>query len=341
MFCALLSGATFSQNSNAIFFSENGEKFYVIMNGLRENDEPKTNVKVTGLKPAGYKVKIIFENSALGSFDKSIYLDDYVEKTFMIKRKSEAGSTKAGKRFANKVTKNFQTGEDNKKDTAFTNREDWWTLKYVSQTDIVPPASTRAVAAQPQPAQPAQRVSADQFPPSNRSSTTTTTTTTTSATPAGGGSVSLNVNVSGDGGGGGGSVSINATDTYHSQTTTTTTSSGTVVEGDHYVMEGYSGPIGCAWPMSEGDFAAAKRSIASKDFEDSKMTVAKQVINTNCLFSSQIKEIMMLFDFEDTKLQLAKYAYGYTHDIGNYYLVNDAFEFESSIEDLNRYINNR
>ena len=47
---------------------------------------------------------------------------------------------------------------------------------------------------------------------------------------------------------------------------------------------------------------------------------------------------MMAFDFEDTKLQFAKYAYGHTYDINNFYMVNDAFEFESSIEELNRAI---
>ena len=47
---------------------------------------------------------------------------------------------------------------------------------------------------------------------------------------------------------------------------------------------------------------------------------------------------MLLFTFEDTRLDLAKYAYGHTFDIGNYYKLNDAFTFESSIDELNKYI---
>jgi hypothetical protein len=50
---------------------------------------------------------------------------------------------------------------------------------------------------------------------------------------------------------------------------------------------------------------------------------------------------MTLFDFENTKLDFAKFAYDRTYDRANYYKVNDAFEFESSIEDLNRYIGGR
>ena len=49
-------------------------------------------------------------------------------------------------------------------------------------------------------------------------------------------------------------------------------------------------------------------------------------------------DIMMAFDFEASKVEFAKFAYGHTYDVNNYYKVNDAFEFESSIDELNRSI---
>ncbi|HNQ83646.1 MAG TPA: DUF4476 domain-containing protein, partial [Bacteroidales bacterium] len=52
----------------------------------------------------------------------------------------------------------------------------------------------------------------------------------------------------------------------------------------------------------------------------------------------QVKEIMKLFSFEESRLEFAKYAYGYTYDLSNFYIVNDAFSFESSIDELNKYI---
>ncbi len=91
-------------------------------------------------------------------------------------------------------------------------------------------------------------------------------------------------------------------------------------------------------PLSPGEFSELKRSIASKSFEDSKLTIAKQVVGNACLLSSQVKELMLLFSFEESRLELAKFAYGRTYDIGNYYKVNDAFTFESSIDELNQYI---
>ncbi len=61
-------------------------------------------------------------------------------------------------------------------------------------------------------------------------------------------------------------------------------------------------------------------------------------MNSNCLLCSQVKQIMNLLDFENNKLELAKWAYGHTYDIGNYYMLNDAFDFESTIEELSSYI---
>jgi len=148
--------------------------------------------------------------------------------------------------------------------------------------------------------------------------------------------VDIDVNM----GGMGVDMNVNIRETYtETRTTTTTTTTTGTVEPDHYVMPGYSGPIGCPWPMDEGQFSNAMRSVSSKDFEDSKLTVAKQITGANCLTAAQVKRIMDQFDFEDTKLEYAKFAYDKTYDIGNYYQLNDSFDFESSIDELNSYIN--
>jgi hypothetical protein len=103
----------------------------------------------------------------------------------------------------------------------------------------------------------------------------------------------------------------------------------------------YKGPRGCQRPMSRQSFDQAVQSISDKTFESSKLTIAKQIIAANCLLCRQVKDLMKLFTFESSRLELAKYAYKYTWDINNYYMLNDAFEFESSIDDLNKFINGR
>ena len=71
------------------------------------------------------------------------------------------------------------------------------------------------------------------------------------------------------------------------------------------------------------------------------MKIAKQVTSNNCLTALQIKQVVSMFDFESDRLHYAKYAYDYSYDPNNYYKVNDAFEFESTIEELDEYISSR
>ena len=133
-------------------------------------------------------------------------------------------------------------------------------------------------------------------------------------------------------------MNVNVRETYtetHTTTTTTTTSGGE----DHYVMNGYNGAIGCPWPMDDNQFSDALSSVSSKSFDDDKVTVAKQITGSNCLTAEQVKRMMGELDFEDSKLEYAKFAYDKTFDIGNYYKLNDVFDFSSSIDELNEYIN--
>lgn len=110
-------------------------------------------------------------------------------------------------------------------------------------------------------------------------------------------------------------------------------------EGE-YVLPGYDGYYGCPYPMEKDDFSLAKQSIESKGFTESSLSLTKDILSSNCLLTSQVCELIELFDFEDDKLEIAKLAYGSTLDVGNYFKVNDAFEFESSIEELDEYIRN-
>ena len=50
------------------------------------------------------------------------------------------------------------------------------------------------------------------------------------------------------------------------------------------------------------------------------------------------KQVMKKFTYEESKLDYAKFAYEYCLDQGNYYKVNDAFDFELTIDELNEFI---
>jgi hypothetical protein len=90
--------------------------------------------------------------------------------------------------------------------------------------------------------------------------------------------------------------------------------------------------------MSDFDFSQAKETLRKEWFENTRMTTAKQIIDRNYFTSQQVKDLLLLFTFENNRLEIAKYAYGKTVDKGNYFIVNDAFTFNSNKEKLGEYI---
>lgn len=328
LFFALTAFGLYAQDCNVVLFSENGEQFYVILNGLRMNDTPQTNVKIDELKMPNYKLKVIFEDPNLGSMDKNLYLKPGYEVVYTIKK----------------------------------NRKGLYKLGYVSEAPLAqaPPAPREQVVIHYGAPQTTETVVVEE--------TTTTTTTNSGGGTTGGnsGGTSDNVSIDMNVGGFGMDVSVTTTESGHdhghdhdhgmhtttnmdgfssttSTTTTTTTTSGgggdVIFQDDP--MPGYSGNTGCAYPMDQGEFESAKGSIRSKSFEDSKMSIAKQVTKANCMTAAQVRQVMECFDFESSKLEYAKFAFDFAYDQGNYYKVNDAFDFESSIEELDEYIQGR
>lgn len=277
-----------AQPANVIFFSENGERFSVVLNGMLQNEQPETNIKVTELQAPSYKVKIIFADTKLKEVNKTIYLNPGTETTLAVRFSQKKG-------YSLKLLNTYPV---------------------MTEYEMIP--GQMVVGYRP------QGVSASA---GSATSIVNTTTINNNVTISASG-VGNNVNVVNSNEGAGSQQAGSLTGISNSNTN----------NPNAYVLPDYNGIYGCPRPMSPGDFESAKGTISSKSFEDSKLTIAKQIIQTNCLLSTQVREIMLMFSFEDTRLNFAKYAYAFTLDLGNYYKVNDAFTFESSIDELNRYI---
>jgi hypothetical protein len=103
-------------------------------------------------------------------------------------------------------------------------------------------------------------------------------------------------------------------------------------------LPGYLGQIGCPRPINAIEFQAIRKSIMSKNMEEDKQKIARQLLNSNCFFTSQVKELLMLFAFEKARIEFAKSAFSHTYDIGNYNTVAEAFLFENSASELSSFI---
>jgi len=76
-FATFVSIAAEAQTASAIeIYSGNNERFYMHINDLQQNNVAGARVVVKNLNPGNYRVKVIFENPALGSSVEDIYLPE-------------------------------------------------------------------------------------------------------------------------------------------------------------------------------------------------------------------------------------------------------------------------
>jgi hypothetical protein len=283
-------------------FSEDGDKFTLILNGEKQNNTPQTNLRVEDLTQDYYNAKVIFADATLGEISKN-----YLPIT-------DANGVKQDVTY--KIKKNKNNGK--------------MTLNFFSMTPVVQgyvaPSNVYVVhSGQPQTVV------------TTTPATTTVTQTTTTVT--GGNTVGANVNV------GGVNVGVTINDpllngsvTQTTTTTHTTTSSNTTSTNNNQPVV-----VSCrnASPMSSSDFSSALTSVKNQGFDETRLKSAKQIAGSNCLNTSQIKQLCQVFGFEETKLDFAKFAYDHCTEPNNYFKINDVFGFSSSVDELNDYVSGK
>jgi hypothetical protein len=93
--------------------------------------------------------------------------------------------------------------------------------------------------------------------------------------------------------------------------------------------------------ISDREFSRVLDAMQREWLEANKMKSANQIISTNFLTSAQVRQMMLLFALENNKVDLAKQAYIKTVDKRNFMAsVGDLFQFNSSKEEVARYIRN-
>jgi hypothetical protein len=90
--------------------------------------------------------------------------------------------------------------------------------------------------------------------------------------------------------------------------------------------------------MSDRDFKAVLASIEKEWLESNKLKSASQIVASNYLSTAQVEQLILLFSFENNKLDLAKKAYANTIDKRNYHRLYDLFSFSSSKAELERFV---
>ena len=101
-----------------------------------------------------------------------------------------------------------------------------------------------------------------------------------------------------------------------------------------YQGSNYYGPS----PITDADFSQGLSHLRSESFDSGKLRVAKQLIDGNYIYADQVAVLVKEFDFKGNEEEIAKYAYAKTYDQKNYYLIYAAFTYNSSKDELERWL---
>jgi hypothetical protein len=301
LFFTMLSQAWSQVNNNLVVFSNDGEKFILILNGEKQNLYPEVKVKVTGLNLKVYKVNLLFENKSMKPHNTDL--------TF----------------FSTNAECTFALNPHGKKHT----------MDYVTSTPIDP--------------------SLVQNTNTNTNTTNSNNTNTTKSTGTGTSTSSTNTNTNSTSGGnsdlsvktklgtigvgnngvkiGGKGVNMNVNEK------TKTANSSVNVLGNNISMN-KSLKTGCKSPMAGLDFDESKKTVVSQTGDSTRMIAAEKIINSNCMLTAQVQELMGLFTKDITRLHFAKKAYAHTSDLSNYGKLEDSFSSEEGKKDFKDFVKN-
>lgn len=99
------------------------------------------------------------------------------------------------------------------------------------------------------------------------------------------------------------------------------------------------------WPgfqsfVSDQDYKALLHALNNAWFDNQRQDIALHAVRNNNYSAAQVAGILKTFWFDSNKLTVAKEAYKYSKDKGNFFLVTAAFDHSSSAKALSDYMQN-
>ncbi|PRY11040.1 uncharacterized protein DUF4476 [Pontibacter ummariensis] len=97
----------------------------------------------------------------------------------------------------------------------------------------------------------------------------------------------------------------------------------------------------CSKLMTEQELDRLVQTMGSRDFESTKLSIARDAVRHGSILADDLKRILQQFEYESTQIEFAKYAYDYLCDREHFYYIYDLFQFDSSVRELEEYTDRR
>jgi len=103
----------------------------------------------------------------------------------------------------------------------------------------------------------------------------------------------------------------------------------------------YPSPSPCIKIISDSLLQKNLKLLRDNHVDLIRMKDAKWFVSHNCINTVQLKKLISVFDYRNSKVKIAEFAYDYIEDHRNFLKVVDAMEFNSEKEELKKFYNKR
>ena len=349
--CFCIISSCFFAQSNFTVFNNGGQKFFLIMNGIKQNSLAQTNVEVSGVKNGGYSVKLIFEDGKTGDIDKNFFIESASDINTKIVFKKGKGKLQL---VSMVPTVSAQSGSD-----VVIFRPD--NNAVYSDTPVITerpndrPVITETITTQTITQSTGNGNAGIQINVSGTEGQTPNNATPNGtqggngsigisiADPISGENINMNVGVNINGGTTtNGQTNINQNSTTTTITTTTSSNTSTIVTPANTTPKPVTQVAvntGCKNTLTNSTVFIEDLKLQS--FEDDRVDALKLALVNTCLYSVDAEKIMDLFTFDANQLSAAKLLFDRLLDKDKASALTKHITFDSTKMEFRNYISGK
>ncbi len=107
------------------------------------------------------------------------------------------------------------------------------------------------------------------------------------------------------------------------------------------LAENYPAPVSCNKTISDSLLERQVTLLKENHIELNRIKDAKWFISNNCISVTQTQKVLTAFEYEDSKLQLAEFAYNYLYDKDTFMQFLTSLKYKTQKEELETFYNKK
>ena len=349
--CFCIISSCFFAQSNFTVFNNNGQTFYVILNGVKQNSLPQTNVVVSGLVNSAYSVKLIFSDGKTADINKNFFIDSPSDITTRIVFKKGKGKLQLISQIPTVGASTGETVINYRPDNNASFSDGSVGIGFIGNsttTTVVTETTTQ------QSGNGSVNIQANPTPTNSSNGNVGIQMNIVDSTSGQNMGVNMSININGQVVdpnaqintnvlvpanvtiSGNAPANTNSSTVITTTTTTTTNSSNNVVTN---TSSPNNSNVNCSKTLKNS--AVFIEDLKLQSFEDDRVEALQLALVNMCLYAADAEKIMPLFTFDANQLTVAKFMSDRLVDKENASSLAKHFSFDSTKMEYRKYISGK